>query len=120
MTVKTETGALQTPQSKGRSLGPHRSSPGAGLWGPTTSSSVTMGIAMTKDNLRLKNVRLRDTINDVLESHPELRDVVDEVALQQRTHVPAGALLERIQAKLQEQARGIIEHRPDLEHLFDE
>jgi hypothetical protein len=79
-----------------------------------------MGIAMTKDNLRLKNVRLRDKINDVLESHPELRDLVDEVALQQRTHVPTGALLERIQAKLQEQARGIIEHRPDLEHLFDE
>jgi hypothetical protein len=68
-----------------------------------------MGIAMTKDNLRLKNVRLRDKINDVLESHPELRDLVDEVALQQRTHVPTGA-----------QARGIIEHRPDLEHLFDE
>ena len=75
---------------------------------------------MTKDNLRIKNVRLRDKINDVLENHPELRDVVDQVALKQRTHVQVGALLERIEAKLQEQARGIIEHRPDLEHLFDE
>ena len=76
---------------------------------------------MTRDDLRIKNVRLREKIFDVLESHPELRDVVDDVALTKRTHTQAEAsLLERIQVKLQEQARGIIERRPDLERLFDD
>jgi hypothetical protein len=89
---------------------------GFGWLMPAARESATM-----KDDLRHKNIRLREKINDVLENHPELRDVVDEVALKQRSRAPVGAsILERIQIKLQEQARGIIERRPDLEHSFDD
>jgi hypothetical protein len=74
---------------------------------------------MTKDELRRKNVRLREKINSVLEQHPELRDATDEIALKQGTQVKVGTpFLERIEANLQERARAIIERRPDLEHLF--
>jgi hypothetical protein len=74
-----------------------------------------------KDKLRRKNVRLREKINSVLEQHPELRDVTNEIALKQSTQVQVGSpFLERIQANLQERARAIIERRPDLEHLFDD
>ena len=74
---------------------------------------------MTKDELRRKNVRLREKINSVLEQHPELRDATDEIALKQGTQVQVGIpFLERIEANLQERARAIIERRPDLEHLF--
>jgi hypothetical protein len=74
-----------------------------------------------KSELRHKNARLRQKINSVLEQRPELRDVTDEIALKQGTRVRAGTpFLERIQGNLQERARAIIEHRPDLEHLFDD
>jgi hypothetical protein len=74
---------------------------------------------MTKDELRRKNVRLREKINSVLEQHPGLRDATDEIALKQGTQVQVGTpFLERIEANLQERARAIIERRPDLEHLF--
>src|SRR5271169_5960896 len=36
---------------------------------------------MIKGALRQKNARLREKINSVLEHHPELRDVTDEIAL---------------------------------------
>ena len=76
---------------------------------------------MTEDELRQKNARLREKINQVLENHPELRDATDEIALHQGTQVQVGTpFLERIQRNLQERARAIIERRPDLEHLFDD
>jgi hypothetical protein len=73
------------------------------------------------ETLRRKNARLRDRIDQVLEKHPELRDVTEEIALRQDMHVQVGTpFLERVQAKLQERARAIIERRPDLEHFFNE
>lgn len=77
--------------------------------------------ATMKSELRLKNARLRAKINSVLEQHPELRDVTDEIGLKQGTRVRVGTPFPvRIQANLQERARAIIERRPDLEHLFDD
>jgi predicted nuclease with TOPRIM domain len=74
-----------------------------------------------KGELRQKNALLRGKIDEVLNNHPELRDVVDEVALKQGTHVQEGTpFLERVQANLQARARAIIEHRHDLEHRFDD
>ena len=73
------------------------------------------------ETLRRKNARLRDKIDQVLERHPELRDVTEGIALRQDLHVQVGApFLERIHGKLQERARAIIERRPDLERLFDD
>jgi hypothetical protein len=72
------------------------------------------------ERLRRQNARLRDTIHQVLEKHPELREVTEDIALRQDLRVQADTpFLERIQGKLQERARAIIERRPDLEHLFD-
>ena len=77
--------------------------------------------ARAKDELRSRNARLREKINSVLEQHPELRDATDEITLEQGLHVEVGTpFLERINGKLQERARAIIERRPDLERLFDE
>jgi hypothetical protein len=46
---------------------------------------------------------------------------VTEIALRQGLHVQVGSpFLERVQGKLQERARTIIERRPDLEHCFDD
>jgi hypothetical protein len=76
---------------------------------------------MTKDELRRKNARLRDRIGQVLEEHPELRDVTEGIALRQDLHVQVGTpFLERVQGKLQERARAIIERRPELERYFDD
>jgi hypothetical protein len=73
------------------------------------------------ETLRRKNARLRARIDQVLEKHPELRDVTEGIALRQDLHVQVGTpFLERIQGKLQERARAIIERRPDLEHYFDD
>jgi hypothetical protein len=73
------------------------------------------------ETLRRENGRLRDKINEILENHPELRDATDEIALTQGLHVEVGTpFLERVQTKLQERARAMIERRPDLEHLFDD
>jgi hypothetical protein len=72
------------------------------------------------DGMRSANARLRDKINEVLEKHPELREVTEGVSLKQGMHVQVGTpFLDRIHANLQERARAIIERRPDLEHLFD-
>jgi hypothetical protein len=52
---------------------------------------------------------------------PSCATVIEGIALRQDLHVEAGApFLERIQGKLQERARAIIDRRPDLEHLFDD
>ena len=73
------------------------------------------------ETLRSKNARLRDKIREVVERHPELRDLSDEIAVEQGKHVEVGTpFLERVNGKLQERARAIIERRPDLEHFFDD
>jgi hypothetical protein len=83
-------------------------------------AGATPGLARP-DTLRRKNARLREKIDQVLEKRPELREVTEETALRQDLHVQTGTpFLERVQGKLQERARAIIEHRPDLEHLFDD
>lgn len=52
--------------------------------------------------------------------HPELRALTEAKALSQDLHVEMGApFLERTQGKLQERARTIIEHRPELEFHFE-
>jgi hypothetical protein len=77
--------------------------------------------AMSNEELRDKNARLRDKINQVVEHHPDLRDLSDQVALEQGMHVEIGTpFLERVQGKLQERARAIIERRPDLKRFFDD
>ena len=65
---------------------------------------------MTED-LNHKNARLREKINQLVES---LEVVVRDVALNQ----PSNPTPEQVQANLQERARAIIEARPDLEHSF--
>jgi hypothetical protein len=95
---------------------------------PPPSHSATAGkVAGTTpapaepETLRRKNARLREKIDQVLEKHPELRDVTEGIALRQDLHVQVGTpFLDRIQGKLQERARAIIERRPDLEHYFDD
>jgi hypothetical protein len=72
------------------------------------------------DELRNKNADLGNKIHEALQKHPELRDVADEIALKQGMWVQVGtSFLERVQSDLQERARAIVEHRPDLEHLFN-
>ena len=76
---------------------------------------------MTKEEMRRKNTCLRDRIGQVLEEHPELRDVTEGIALRQDLHVQVGTpFLERVQGKLQERARAIVERRPELQHYFDD
>jgi hypothetical protein len=76
--------------------------------------------AMMDDELRQKNAFLREKIKQISDRHPELRDLSDEIALEQGTHVDVGTpFLERVNGKLQERARAIIERRPDLERFFE-
>ena len=75
---------------------------------------------MTDEELRNKNADLGNKIHEILQNHPELWDVADEIALKQGMWVQVGiSFLERVQFNLQERARDIIERRPDLEHLFN-
>ena len=68
---------------------------------------------MTSNDLRRKNARVRDRIHQVLEKHPELREVTEEIALTQDLHVQVGTpFLERTQGKLQERAGAIISVAP--------
>lgn len=70
--------------------------------------------------MRRKNAHLRDRIEQVLEKHPDLCEVNEEIALRQDLHVEVGTpFLERTQGKLQERAGAIIEGRPELEGYFD-
>ena len=72
-------------------------------------------------DLRGENASLHDRIEQVLEMHPELRDLIETKALSQDLHVEMGVpFLERTHGKLQERVRTIIEHRPELESYFDE
>jgi hypothetical protein len=76
---------------------------------------------MTSEDLRRKNARLHDMIEQVLEMHPELRDGAELVALNQDLHVEVGApFLERTRDKLLERARAIVERCPELEYYFDD
>jgi type II secretory pathway component PulJ len=76
--------------------------------------------AMRHDELRQKNAFLREKIKQISERHPELRDLSDEIALEQSSHVEVSTpFLERVNGKLQERARAIIERRPDLERFFE-
>jgi hypothetical protein len=80
-----------------------------------------MRSAMTKNDLRRKNGRLRDQIAHVVEKDPELRDVTEGIALRQDLHVEVGTpFLDRTHGKLQERAEAIIKRHPDLKHDFDE
>ena len=86
-----------------------------------TPDKVAQSETESKNELRRKNARLREKIDQILENHPELRDATDQLALRQGLDVlVAVPFLERIQRKLQERARAIIERRPDLEHFFDD
>ena len=49
-----------------------------------------MRSAMTRNDLRRKNARLRDQIAQVVEKDPELRDVTEGIALRQDLHVEVG------------------------------
>jgi hypothetical protein len=76
---------------------------------------------MTKDELRRKNHRLREKIDQILLQRPELRDVIEVIAFRQDMHVQVGTpFLERVQGKLQERARAIMNRRLEREHYFDE
>jgi hypothetical protein len=76
---------------------------------------------MSCDDLRAKNARLHDRIEQVIEMHPELRALTEAKALSQDLYVEVGApFLERTQGKLRERARAIIKHRPELESYFDD
>jgi hypothetical protein len=76
---------------------------------------------MTSEDLQRKNASLRDRIEEVLEMHPELRDVTEAIALRQDLHVQVGTpFLERTQDKLRDRARAIIERRPELEYYFED
>jgi hypothetical protein len=67
------------------------------------------------DNLQYRNERLRRKIDGALKNRPELKAVVNDVALQQST----SASIEQVQANLQERARAIIEAKPELDGYFD-
>ena len=72
------------------------------------------------DDESAENAFLQDKIKEISDRHPELRDLSDEIALEQSTHVEVGTpFLERVNGKLQERARAIIERRPDLERFFE-
>jgi hypothetical protein len=75
---------------------------------------------MISEDLQRTNATLRDRIEQVVEMHPELRNVIEAIALNQDLHVEAGApFLERTSEKLKERARVIIQCRPELAHYFD-
>jgi hypothetical protein len=68
---------------------------------------------MTED-LQDRNACLRGKIEQLVDNHPELEAVANDVALKQ----PTTASLEKVQANLQERARAIIEAKPELEGYF--
>ena len=56
---------------------------------------------MRDDDLRQKNARLREKIKEISDRHPELRDLSDEIALEQGAHVEMGtSFLDRVNGKL--------------------
>ena len=76
---------------------------------------------MISEDLRRENASLHDRIEQVLEMHPELRDGIEAIALNQDLRVEVGPpFLERTCEKLKERARAIVEQRPELEYYFDD
>jgi hypothetical protein len=74
---------------------------------------------MNSEDLRRRNARLHDVIEQVLEMLPELRDGTEAMALNQDLHVEVGApFLERTRDKLLERARAIVECYPELVCYF--
>jgi hypothetical protein len=68
-----------------------------------------------------KNAQLHNEIEKVLKMRPELRAANEALALAQDLHVEVGApFQERTQRKLQDRARAIIEHCPELASHFVE
>ena len=111
--------AVLKPLPKKALVSPALGLPAAGLFRRGSQSGVKREAAMTDDELRQKNARLRDKIREIVDRHPELGDLSDEIALEQSMHVEVGTpFLERANGKLQERARAIIERRPDLEPFF--
>ena len=77
---------------------------------------------MTSNDLRRKNAHLRDRIEQVLEKHPELRDVNEEIALRQDLHVEGGGRDSIPRTNTRQAARtggAVIEGRAELEGYFD-
>ncbi|HLY00635.1 MAG TPA: hypothetical protein VKR62_18210 [Roseiarcus sp.] len=112
--LKWRWGALPAPLSS------KAASCRSGFLGWLTGSERRTEAATRDDELRNRSADLRNKIEEVLENHPELRDLIDEIALKQGMRVQVGAsFLERVQADLEERARAIIERRPDLEQFFD-
>jgi hypothetical protein len=110
----------QNPPSELQPPSPPSAAPGK-VAGTTTAFGVEIEGVGAREEMRNTNARLRDKINSILEQHPELRDATEDLGLQQDLHVEVGTpFLERINGKLQERARAIIERRPDLERLFDD
>lgn len=70
---------------------------------------------MAEDDLRYRNARLRRKIDGALQSRPELKRVVNSIALRQ----PLDASLQQVEANLQERARAMIEAKPELDGYFD-
>jgi hypothetical protein len=68
------------------------------------------------EDLQDRNARLRGKIEQLVDNHPELEAVVNDIALKQ----PTTASLEKVQANLQERARAIIEAKPELEGNFED
>ena len=68
------------------------------------------------DGSSSKNRRLRGEITQLLEKHPELEAVVNDIVLKQ----PTNASLEQVQDNLQERARAIIKAKPELEGYFED
>jgi hypothetical protein len=76
---------------------------------------------MISEDLRRENASLHDRIEQVLEMHPELRDGIEAIALNQDLRVEVGSpFLGRTCEKLKERARAIVEQRPELEYYFDD
>jgi hypothetical protein len=76
---------------------------------------------MISEDLRRKNASLRDRIEQVLEMHPELRDGIEAIALDQDLHVEVAApFLDRTHDKLKERARALVERRAELACYFDD
>ena len=75
---------------------------------------------MIDDGFRRRNARLRDKIAEVVNTHPELREVVDVVALKQGMYVPIGVpFLRRVQDNLRERALAAIAVKPELLDCFE-
>ena len=75
---------------------------------------------MSGDDLRQKNARLRDKIKEITDTHPELQDLLDEIALELGMHVEVGRHSSSGSMASCRSGRAIIERRPDLERFFED